>query len=55
VGDFRVVFKVIESEVWIPGIRHRKSIYTDIGKGVEGVCISYDMIVFPEIDTEHQR
>jgi mRNA interferase RelE/StbE len=34
VGDFRVVFKVIESEVWILGIRHRKSIYIDIGKRV---------------------
>ena len=34
VGDFRVVFKVIESEVWILGIRHRKSVYMDIGKGV---------------------
>jgi mRNA interferase RelE/StbE len=30
VGDYRVVFKVIESEVWILGIRHRKSIYMDI-------------------------
>ncbi len=26
VGDYRIVFKVIESEVWILGIRHRKSI-----------------------------
>ena len=31
VGDYRVVFKVIESEVWILGIRHRKSVYMDIG------------------------
>lgn len=31
VGDYRVVFKVIETEVWILGIRHRKSIYMDIG------------------------
>ena len=30
VGDYRVVFKVIESEVWILGIRHRKSVYRDI-------------------------
>jgi mRNA interferase RelE/StbE len=30
VGDFRVVVKVIKSEVWILGIRHRKSRYTDI-------------------------
>jgi mRNA interferase RelE/StbE len=31
VGDYLVVFKVIESEVWILGIRHRKAIYRDIG------------------------
>jgi mRNA interferase RelE/StbE len=30
VGDYRVVFKVIKSEVWILGIRHRKSVYKDI-------------------------
>ncbi|MGC9977062.1 MAG: type II toxin-antitoxin system RelE/ParE family toxin [Syntrophales bacterium] len=30
VGDYRVVFKVIESEVWILGIRHRKWVYMDI-------------------------
>lgn len=34
VGDYRVVFKVIDSEVWILGIRHRKSVYADIGKRV---------------------
>ncbi|MHB9097609.1 MAG: type II toxin-antitoxin system RelE family toxin [Syntrophales bacterium] len=34
VGDSRVVLKVIESEVWIRGIKHRKSIYMDIGKRV---------------------
>jgi len=32
VGDYRVVFKVIGSEVWVLGIRHRKSVYMDIGK-----------------------
>ncbi|MGP8154164.1 MAG: type II toxin-antitoxin system RelE family toxin [Smithella sp.] len=31
VGDYRVVFKVIDSEVWILGIKHRKSVYMDIG------------------------
>ncbi len=31
VGGYRVVFKLTESEVWILGIRHRKSIYVDIG------------------------
>ena len=30
VGDYRVVFKIMESEVWILGIRHRKSIYLDV-------------------------
>ncbi|OPY84293.1 MAG: Plasmid stabilization system protein [Syntrophus sp. PtaU1.Bin208] len=34
VGDYRVVFKVIESEVWILGIRHRKSVYMDIGSRI---------------------
>ena len=35
VGDFRVVFKMIESEVWILGIRNPKSVYTDIGVRTE--------------------
>jgi len=30
VGDYRVVFKLIESGVWILGIRHRKPVYMDI-------------------------
>jgi len=30
VGDYRIVFKVVESEVWILVIRHRKSVYTDV-------------------------
>ena len=30
VGDYRVVFKISGSDVWILGIRHRKSIYSDI-------------------------
>jgi mRNA interferase RelE/StbE len=34
VGDYRVVFEVIESEVWILGIMHRKSVYMDIGERV---------------------
>ncbi|MBN1663982.1 MAG: type II toxin-antitoxin system RelE/ParE family toxin [Deltaproteobacteria bacterium] len=34
VGDYRVVFKVIEPEVWILGIRHRKSVYKDIGSRI---------------------
>jgi mRNA interferase RelE/StbE len=31
VGDYRIVFKIVESEVWILGIRHRKSVYLEIG------------------------
>ena len=34
VGDYRVVFKVTESEVWILGIRHRKSVYMTISTRV---------------------
>ena len=32
VGDYRVVFKIMKSEVCILGIRHRKEIYKDIDK-----------------------
>lgn len=32
VGDYRVVFKIVTSEVWILGIRHRKAIYSEIGE-----------------------
>ena len=32
VGDYRVVFKIEENEVWILGIRHRKTVYEDILK-----------------------
>jgi mRNA interferase RelE/StbE len=34
VGDYRVVFKIVKSEVWILGIRHRKEIYKDIDKRI---------------------
>jgi mRNA interferase RelE/StbE len=27
VGDYRVVFKVVKSEVWIFGIAHRREVY----------------------------
>ena len=30
VGDYRVVYKIEENEVWILGIRHRKTVYEDI-------------------------
>ena len=32
VGDYRIVFKIVESDVWILGIRHRKSVYLDMDK-----------------------
>jgi mRNA interferase RelE/StbE len=32
VGDYRVVYKIMKSEVWILGIRHRKEIYKDVDK-----------------------
>lgn len=31
VGDYRVVFKVINDEVWIYGIIHRRDVYERIG------------------------
>lgn len=30
VGDYRVVYKIEENEVWILAIRHRKTVYEDI-------------------------
>lgn len=30
VGDYRVMFKVVKTEVWIFGIMHRKFVYVDI-------------------------
>ena len=30
VGDYRVVYKIEENEVWILGIQHRKTVYEDI-------------------------
>ena len=32
VGAYRVVFKIIENEVWILGIIHRKDVYRKIEK-----------------------
>lgn len=34
VGDYRVVFKIVETEVWILGIIHRKDVYGKIEKRV---------------------
>ncbi len=31
VGDYRVVFKIMEGDVWIFGIIHRKEVYQKIG------------------------
>ena len=30
VGDYRVVYKIMGTEVWIFGIIHRKKIYDDV-------------------------
>ena len=35
VGDYRVVFKIVESEVWILGIIHRKNVYVKIKKSAD--------------------
>jgi mRNA interferase RelE/StbE len=35
VGDYRVVFKIVETEVWILGIIHRKDVYGKIEKRSE--------------------
>lgn len=32
VGDYRVVFKIVDKEVWILGIIHRKKVYEAIEK-----------------------
>lgn len=32
VGDYRVVFKIVDNEVWIFGIIHRKKVYDVIDK-----------------------
>ncbi len=32
VGDYRVVFKIVDTEVWILGIMHRKKVYDAIEK-----------------------
>lgn len=32
VGDYRIVYKIVESEVWILGIIHRKEVYEKVKK-----------------------
>ena len=34
VGDYRVVFKIVGTEVWILGIIHRKKVYEAIEKRI---------------------
>ena len=34
VGDYRVVFKILQKEVWILGIIHRKKVYDAIEKRI---------------------
>jgi hypothetical protein len=53
VGDYRVVFKVIEFEVWILGVRHRKSVCMDIGVwDVKNAPKSIILAVHPKIQGE---
>ena len=32
VGDYRVVFKIVDEEVWVLGVIHRKRVYKEIKK-----------------------
>ncbi len=32
VGDYRVAFKIVDKEVWVLGIIHRKRVYIEIAK-----------------------
>lgn len=32
VGDYRIVYKIIENEIWILGILHRKNVYDAVKK-----------------------
>ena len=34
VGDYRVVFKIMDQEIYILGIIHRKKVYEKIGKRI---------------------
>ncbi len=34
VGDYRVVFKIVVTEVWILGIIHRKNVYERVKKRI---------------------
>ncbi len=34
VGDYRIVYKVVEHEIWIFGIIHRKKVYDTVKKRI---------------------
>ena len=34
VGDYRIVFKIVDHEIYILGIIHRKKVYEKIGKRI---------------------
>ncbi len=34
VGDYRIVYKIVENEVWILGIIHRKKVYEEIERRI---------------------
>jgi len=34
IGDYRVVFKIVEKDIWILGIIHRKNVYEKVLKRV---------------------
>ena len=34
IGDYRVVYKIADGEVWILGIIHRKKVYDDVLKRI---------------------
>lgn len=36
VGDYRVIYKIVNNEVWILGIIHRKKVYEEIEKRILG-------------------
>ena len=37
VGDYRIVFKIMDHEIYVLGIIHRKKAYEKIGKRVSGI------------------
>lgn len=37
VGDYRIVYKIVGTEVWVLGVLHRKEIYEDVRRRI-GWC-----------------